>query len=158
MLHARNSFDTYSPLPVSLATPLGAAIDRPPVSSSMLDRYLEGWAEADPAKIRDATDPGYIFHDPLVGRFSRGSLAQYFEQLRLRFAGAGEMKPRDLSFRLHGPMDSQSLGADLQFWREAPHIGLTGPSYISAGPRGVRAESVAYEASLASYVLCGSRL
>ena len=59
------------------------------VPKSSLARYLEGWAEADPIKIADATAEDYDFYDPLVGHFSRCTLQHYFALLRLRFAIAG---------------------------------------------------------------------
>jgi hypothetical protein len=51
----------------------------------ILARYLEGWAEANPVKIFDATAAGYCFHDPLVGSFSRRGLPEYFERLQAQF-------------------------------------------------------------------------
>jgi hypothetical protein len=124
-------------------------------SNPMLVRYLEGWAEANPAKILDATDPGYSFHDPLVGRFSRHSLPEYFEQLQVRFARAGRITRQDLLFRMHGPVDRPSHDDELEFWREAPRIGLTGTSQIKTSQRGVLAETVAYDLNLASRLLTG---
>ena len=41
----------------------------------------------------------------------------------------------------------------LQFWREAPRIGLTGISQIVVGERGVIAEGVAYDLNEASDML-----
>jgi hypothetical protein len=35
----------------------------------MLKCYLEGWAEANSAKILAATAPGYHFRDPFVGSY-----------------------------------------------------------------------------------------
>jgi hypothetical protein len=122
----------------------------------LLACYLEGWAEANPAKILDATDAGYCFHDPLVGFYSRRSLTEYFERLQARFACTGAISRRDLCFQLRGPMDRLSRHDELEFWREAPRIGLTGISQIKAGPRGVLAESVAYDLNLASDVLSRS--
>ena len=43
---------------------------------------------------------------------------------------------------------------ELQYWREAPQIGLTGVTEIEIGERGVAAERVAYDLNLASDVLC----
>ena len=43
---------------------------------------------------------------------------------------------------------------ELQFWREAPRIGLTGVAEIEIGERGVVAERVAYDLNLASEILC----
>ena len=41
----------------------------------------------------------------------------------------------------------------LQFWREAPRIGLTGVAWIEIGELGVSAESVAYDLNMASELL-----
>src|SRR5262249_5668125 len=111
----------------------------------LLDTYVDGWAEADADLILGATAPNYCFHDPLVGRFARASLPRYFTLLHERFARAGAMKRRDVAFTLHGPM----IGVrGLQFWREAPGLGLTGTTEIVIGPHGIVSERGAYELNL----------
>jgi hypothetical protein len=47
-------------------------------------------------------------------------------------------------------MDASSRRGELQFWREAPRLGLTGTSLITMGPHGVMSERVAYDLNLAS--------
>jgi len=136
--------------------PVRASLDAWLARDRILARYLEGWAEASPVKILDATDAGYSFHDPFVGRFSRRSLPEYFERLQARFARTGAISQRDLLFHLRGPMDRLSRHDELEFWREAPRIGLTGISQIKTSPRGVLAESVAYDLNLASDLLSSS--
>ena len=42
---------------------------------------------------------------------------------------------------------------ELQFWREAPRIGLTGVAEIEIGEQGITAERVAYDLNLASDIL-----
>lgn len=112
----------------------------------LLDTYFEGWAEADADLILGVTAPNYYFHDPLVGRFARASLPRYFTLLHERFAHAGAMKRRDVAFILRGPV----VGTHgLQFWREAPGIGLTGMSEIVVGPHGIVAERTAYDLNMA---------
>src|SRR5262245_19249002 len=118
VLHAPETFKRYSTLPASHA----AMFDERLIWNSMLGQYLEGWAEADPAKIADATAQHYDFHDPLVGRFSRRTLPQYFALLRSRFSVAGVTRVQDLAFTLRGPMLGPSHGARRQYWREAPHL------------------------------------
>src|SRR5262245_41662043 len=137
-----------------------ASVDAWHVRDRILARYLEGWAEADPAKIADATAEDFDFHDPLVGRFSRRTLPQYFALLRSRFGIAGVAAKRDLAFTLRGPMSSAFHAARRQYWREAPLLGLTGVSEISARHEGVTAEAVAYDLNLASETLrgCGPQL
>ena len=71
-------------------------------------------------------------------------------------ARAGAVSRQDLSFHLRGPMDRLSRDDEFEFWREAPRIGLTGISQIKASPRGVLAESVAYDLNLASDVWSAS--
>jgi hypothetical protein len=117
-----------------------------------LARYLEGWAEANPAKILDAVTPNYHLRDPLVGAFTRRSLPQYFDILQARCARAGTTTRRDCAFFLRGPLD-EPLSGVLQFWREAPRIGLTGIARIEFTAAGVTAESVAYDLNLASDLL-----
>jgi signal transduction histidine kinase len=56
-----------------------------------------------------------------------------------------------MAFFLRGPMDARSN--ELQFWREAPRIGLTGIARIEVGERGVSAECVAYDLNVASDLL-----
>jgi hypothetical protein len=124
-----------------------------PASTPTLARYIEGWAEADPAKIADATADDYDFHDPLVGRFSRRTLPQYFALLRSRFANAGVAGTRDLAFTLCGPMTGASHAARRQYWREAPLLGLTGLTEITVRHDRVVAEEVAYDLNMACETL-----
>ena len=130
-------------------------LDRPHVRTLVFDwplgHYLEGWAGVDPGKIFDATAPDYSFHDPLVGRFSRSTLPLYFAAVTARCARAGAITWRDLAFVLHGPIDG--LAATLQYWREAPRLGLTGMAQIIVGPAGIVAESVTYDLNMASELL-----
>jgi hypothetical protein len=116
-----------------------------------LASYRAGWAEADPSKIVEATAPGYRLHDPLVGSFSRRSLCDYFDALQDRLSSAGTISRSDVAFFLRGPMDQSSGG--LQFWREAPRIGLSGVTRILFGEDGVIAETVAYDLNLACELL-----
>jgi hypothetical protein len=117
--------------------------------SCLLDRYLEGWAEANLGKIFAATTHGYCFDDPLVGQFSRWNFPSYFERLQERFARAGAIGPQDLGFVIRGPMDGPLQRGRLKFFREAPRLGLTGISFITISERGVIAENVAYDLNLA---------
>ena len=121
--------------------------------NSLLEDYVEGWAEANPAKILAAAGPDFCFYDPLVGTFVRRTIHAYFESLQDRFASAGAVRRPDVAFFLRGPMDQRSSAGELPFWREAPRLGLTGVSAIRLGKRGVIAESVAYDLNLASDAL-----
>jgi hypothetical protein len=114
-----------------------------------LNRYVEGWAQTDLEKILDATAPSYRFTDPLVGSFDGRSLHKYFDLLQDRLSCTGVISRRELAFFLQGPMKLRSHN-ELQFWREAPRIGLTGVAEIEIGERGVAAERVAYDLNLAS--------
>ena len=120
--------------------------------TSLLNRYIEGWAQTDLEKILDGTTPGYRFTDPFLGSFVGWSLHKYFDLLQDRLSRLA-IGPRDLAFFLQGPMKQRSH-KELQFWREAPRIGLTGVSEIEIGERGVAAEHVAYDLNLASDILC----
>jgi hypothetical protein len=120
---------------------------------TLLDRYIDGWTEADPLKIIQATEPGYRFNDPLVGLFTRWSLPQYFELLHTRFAVAGAVMPRDFAFVLGGPTEGSTSRLYLRYWREAPRLGLSGIAEVKLGHRGVMAERVSYDLNLASGVL-----
>jgi hypothetical protein len=119
----------------------------------LLDCYLEGWAEANSAKILAATAPDFCFYDPLVGTFVRRTMYEYFEVLQGRLSAAGVIERPDVAFFLRGPMGQRSRAGELPFWREAPRVGLTGVSAIKLGKRGVVAESVAYDLNLASDAL-----
>ena len=121
--------------------------------TSPLNRYIKGWAQADLEKILDATAPGYRFTDPFVGTFDRRSLHKYFDVLQDRLSSTGAISRCELAFCLQGPMKLRSH-KDLQFWREAPRIGLTGVAEIEISERGVAAERVAYDLNLASDALC----
>ena len=118
-----------------------------------LNRYVEGWAQTDLEKILDATAPSYRFTDPLVGSFDGRSLHKYFDLLQDKLSCTGVISRRELAFFLQGPMKLRSHN-ELQFWREAPRIGLTGVAEIEIGERGVAAERVAYDLNLASDRLC----
>ena len=118
-----------------------------------LNRYVEGWAQTDLEKILDATAPSYRFTDPFVGSFDGRSLHKYFDLLQDRLSCTGAISRRELAFFLQGPMKLRS-DKELQFWREAPRIGLTGVAEIEIGERGVAAERVAYDLNLASGMLC----
>ena len=119
------------------------------VEGGPLGLYLRGWSEADPAKIIDATADGYSFCDPLVGRFSRHTLAQYFALLRARFSVGRATRWPELAFNLRGPMQNRTSEASYQFWREAPMLGLTGASSIAMTQAGIVAETVTYDLNIA---------
>src|SRR5262245_12472031 len=121
--------------------------------TSPLNRYIEGWAQTDLEKILNATAPSYRFIDPLVGSFDGRSLHKYFDLLQDRFSCTGAISRGELAFCLQGPMKLRSH-KELQFWREAPWIGLTGVAEIEVGERGIAAERVAYDLNLASDMLC----
>ncbi len=63
------------------------------------------------------------------------------------------MRLTDVAFFLSGPMDRPSDVGSLQFWREAPRIGLTGVTEIEVREQGVIAERVTYDLNLASDTL-----
>jgi hypothetical protein len=120
---------------------------------SLLDRYLEGWAEADPEKILMATARDFRFCDPLVGVFLRWNLHEYFALLQDGLAVAGASTPPNIAaFRLH-QMDQPTRPGRLQFWRESPQSGLTGLSEIVLTDRGIISENVSYDVNLASDML-----
>jgi len=123
--------------------------------TSPLNRYIEGWAQTDLEKILDATAPSYRFTDPFVGSFDVRSLHKYFDLLQDRLSCMA-ISRRELAFFLQGPMKLRSH-KELQFWREAPRIGLTGVAEIEIGERGVATERVAYDLNLASDLLCRAR-
>jgi hypothetical protein len=108
-------------------------------------------------KIVDATAPSYRFTDPFVGSFDARSLHKYFDLLQDRLSCTGAISRRELAFFLRGPMKLRSH-KELQFWREAPRIGLTGVAEIEIGERGVVAERVAYDLNMASDILCRALL
>jgi hypothetical protein len=129
-------------------------------SKSSLARYLEGWAEADPAKIAGATAQDYDFHDPLIGHFSRRTLPQYFGLLRSQLGIAGLTATRDdLAFTLRGPVASAPRRANCQqYWREAPRLGLTGIAEITLRDGYVAAETVTYDLNMACEALRATNL
>jgi hypothetical protein len=149
--HARGHLVGIAEAERNVVQVLDRLSDHGTARNSLLDRYLEGWAEPNLAKILAATSPGYHFHDPFVGRFSRTSLHEYFDRVQDRLSRSGAIALQDMAFFLSGPMDARPN--ELQFWREAPRIGLTGVALIEIGKLGVRAESVAYDLNLASDLL-----
>jgi hypothetical protein len=125
--------------------------EREAIRHSLLDCYVEGWAETDFVKILAAAAPDYRLHDPYVGSFSRWSLHEYFDRVCAGLSRMGAISRADMAFVLRGPVDSLAEG--LEFWREAPGIGLTGITRIEVGERGVISECVAYDLNLASDLL-----
>src|SRR5215469_14862948 len=63
--------------------------------ASLLNRYIEGWAQTDLERILDGTAPSYRFTDPFVGSFDGRSLHKYF----------------DLSCRIDSSVQERSVGA-----------------------------------------------
>ena len=118
---------------------LGQARDQKESRPSLFDRYIEGWAEADVGKILDGTAPSYRFTDPFVGSFSGRSLYEYFDLLQDRFSRGGRSAASILFFPVRS-RERRSHVKGLQFWREAPRLGLTGVSEIEIAEGGVIAE------------------
>ena len=118
-----------------------------------LPDYLQGWAEADPAKIRAAVTASYCFRDPLLGTFSRRSLHEYFDLLKDRLLCSGPIGRLDVAFFLRGPMNELLPLTALRFSREAPRVGLTGICEIELAEGGVVSETVEYDLNLASNLL-----
>jgi hypothetical protein len=147
LLKGRNEYIARTP---AVRPSAGRLIDEGTLDNFPLTRYLEGWAEVNSAKILAATALGYRFCDPLVGTFFRRTVHEYFDLLQDRLSSGGAVGQADLAIFLHGPMDTPSRADELQFWREAPRVGLTGISKVKIGPRGVIADSVAYDLNLAS--------
>jgi hypothetical protein len=143
----------YIPRVPAVRQNTGRLIDEGICDKSLLALYLEGWAQVNSAKILAATAPGYRFCDPLVGTFFRRTAHEYFDLLQNRLSGGGAVEQADLAFFLHGPIETLSRDDELQFWREAPRVGLTGISRVKIGPLGVIADSVAYDPNLTSDTL-----
>ena len=118
-------------------------------------RYITGWAQADPAMIAGASIDRYHFHDPLVGMFTSQRLFRYFEFLHERFGCDGVLAQP--AFYLRGPMDGCVQG-EVAFFREAPHLGLTGVTRILVGAHGVMTEIVAYDLNMATEILRSPRI
>jgi len=118
-----------------------------------LPDYLQGWAEADPAKIRAAVTASYCFRDPLLGTFSRRSLHEYFDLLKDRLLCSGPIGRLDVAFFLRGPLNELPPLTALRFSREAPRVGLTGICEIELAEAGVVSETVEYDLNLASNLL-----
>jgi hypothetical protein len=132
---------------------LRASRPRGRIEAEVLALYIAGWSEADPNKIADATTAEYVLDDAFVGRFSSRSLSKYFEILRSRFGATAPTAQQDLAFALRGPLDGSSGDPIRQYWREAPRLGLTGVTSITVTPRGIAADSVAYDHNMACEIL-----
>jgi hypothetical protein len=104
-----------------------------------------------PGPIEAGDEP---FLDGVTGHAEQAqSLHGYFNLLQDRLSRAGAVKRFELAFFLRGPMEQRSKISGLQFWREAPKIGLTGVSEIEIGQQGIIAERVAYDLNLVSDML-----
>jgi hypothetical protein len=139
---------------LSTAHPCSTPGDTLSTEYEKLALYINGWSEADAAKIADATVDEYDFHDPLAGNFSKRTLAQYFALLRSRFANSGLLRESHLGFILRGPFLPCSEIRQ-RYWREAPCLGLTGTTEITVTRHGVAAEVVAHDLSFACEALRG---
>src|SRR5262245_55611281 len=74
--------------------------DRDAIRHSLLDCYVEGWAETDFVKILAATAPDYRWNDPYVGIFSRWSLHEYFDRVCAGLSRMGAVSRADMAFVL----------------------------------------------------------
>jgi hypothetical protein len=118
-------------------------------SDRLLPRYIEGWAEADAAKIADAVIADYSFLDPLVGRFDRDTLQQYFAILRRR-VGFDSVRTHQRKVCLDAFPTPQWPAPKLRFWRSIPECGLAGISDIEICGARVHKEVVCYELNIAT--------
>ncbi|HZF35433.1 MAG TPA: hypothetical protein VE914_16670 [Candidatus Angelobacter sp.] len=121
-------------------------------SDRLLLRYIEGWAEADAVKIAGAVTADYRFIDPLVGRFDRDTLHQYFAILRRR-VGFGSVATEESKVCLDAFPTPQLPARTLQFWRSIPECGLAGISDIEICHARVHKEVVCYELNIATEYL-----
>jgi hypothetical protein len=165
MLQALKIHAQEFPLPALRRAPLAARsrtrtwrqVTHGRTEAELLALYIAGWSEANPRKIADAAAVDYAFEDPLVGRFCRHSLAEYFAIVRGRFAISGATARKDLAFTLRGPMEGfagkRTGDCWREFHREAPALGLTGIARIAVTPKGIIADAVAYDLSMATDVL-----
>jgi hypothetical protein len=134
-------------------TSLRATRARAKIEAEVLALYIAGWSEADPHKIAEATAAEYVLDDAFVGRFSSHSLPKYFEILRSQFGATAPTAQKDLAFALRGPLDGSSAEPIRRYWREVPHLGLTGVTSITVTPRGIAADLVAYDLNMACEIL-----
>lgn len=143
-----------------IATPCGSAarhqggdIRQNPLDRFLL-RYIEGWAEADAAKIAAAGSADYSFVDPLVGSFDRNSLQDYFAILRRR-VGFDSTRVLQRKVSLEAFSTPQWPAPVLRFWRSIPECGLEGTSDIEFSDARIRREVVCYELNIATEWLRG---
>ena len=127
------------------------------VPDRFLLRYIEGWAEADAAKIAAAGSQDYSFLDPLVGSFDRDSLQDYFAILRRRVGfDSSCFSQRKVCLQLFPT--PQWPAPHLRFWRSIPECGLSGTSDIEFSGALIRREAVCYEINIATEWLRGIAL
>jgi hypothetical protein len=124
-------------------------------SDRLLLRYIEGWGEADAAKIADAVMADYIFLDPLVGRFDRDTLQHYFTILRQR-VGFESIRTQQRKVCLDAFPTPQWPARKLRFLRSIPECGLAGLSDIEICGARVHTEVVCYELNIATEYLRGA--
>jgi hypothetical protein len=123
-------------------------------SDGLLLRYIEGWAEANAAKIANAVMADYSFLDPLVGCFDRDTLQHYFAILRQR-VGFDSVRTQQRKVCLDAFPTPQWPARKLQFWRSIPECGLAGISDIEIRGARVHKEIVCYELNIATEYLRG---
>jgi hypothetical protein len=126
-------------------------------SDRLLLQYIEGWAEADAAKIAGAVTTDYSFLDPLVGRFDSDTLQHYFAILRWR-VGFGSVGTQQRQVCLDAFPAPHWPARKLRFWRSIPECGLAGLSDIEICGARVCKEVVCYDLNIATEHLRGVRL
>lgn len=140
--------------PLKQRTPRVAA--RAIASDQFLLQYIEGWNEADPAKIADAASTDYRFVDPLVGCFDRNTLPYYFALLRQR-VGFGSPAGQQGKVCLDRFPSARWPTQRLRFWRSIPECGLAGICDVELRAGRVHQDVVCYEPNMASELLWGAR-
>ena len=124
------------------------------VADQFLLRYIEGWAEADAAKIGAAGSQDYSFLDPLVGSFDRDTLQHYFAILRRR-VGFESSCFTQRKVCLDAFPTPQWPAPLLRFSRSIPECGLSGTCDIEFSGALIRREVVCYDLNVATEWLRG---
>jgi len=99
--------------------------------SSHLERFMQGWKDDDLDMILSACADDFVFDDPIAGRFTKATFADYYGA-----PGEGAPVRRDEVV--------QEVDGEETCWCWWTYKETEGAALTKAGPDGVHSERVAY--------------
>ena len=113
--------------------------------------YAEGWANADPGRILEATSPDFVFDDPNAGSIPRADFASYFEATKVAVEAMRTSPSSTTWMEISEVATKEEDGVVTAWcWWAIPGTGVEGSGLIKVGVEGVRSERIAYYAPLSA--------